>query len=107
MTLVKLVNFGAPAEREYIPFTVIPKPTIEKQLPEPYRRGVMTNKLWREETEGPEFAMTRSLAFYMTTESSEDHFFVFRVGYDAGFDIVNKMFGVGDTTGEMADLARE
>ena len=105
--LVKLVNFGAPAEREYIPYTVIPRLTIKEQLPEPFRGGVMTNKLWRE-TEGSGFAMTRSLTFYMTTELGEDHFVVFRVGYDAGFEIVNKMFGAGDTTaGELAGLASE
>lgn len=66
-----------------------------KNLPEPFRTGIETSKLWHEEKERGGLAITNGLTMHLPETPNEDALFVLRLGYHQGFKICD-LFGLGE-----------
>lgn len=73
---------------------------VEK-VPEPFREGLMTSKLWGEEKDSGGLAITNSLKMYLPQTPKEDILVVLRLGYSEGFNIFDS-FGLGILSDEAA-----
>jgi hypothetical protein len=71
---------------------------MTENLPEPFRTGVRTSKLWSDESEEMKrggLAITNGLCVYLPEIPNNDSFVIITVGYDEGFNVSN-LFGLGD-----------
>jgi hypothetical protein len=65
------------------------------RLPEPFRTGMQTSKLWRDEQKRGGLEVTNCLSLYLPERVNEDSLLVVRMGYRDGFNISN-ILGLGD-----------
>lgn len=65
------------------------------KLPEPFRTGMQTSKLWRDEQERGGLSVTNCLSLYLPKKINEDTLLVIRMGYSDGFNI-SDILGLGD-----------
>lgn len=68
------------------------------KLPEQFRRGIETSKLWKDEHERGGLSVTNCLSLYLPEKVNEDALFVVRMGYSEGFNVSN-ILGLGDPEG--------
>ena len=65
------------------------------KLPEPFRVGIQTSKLWHEEQKQGGLAITNCLSIYMPKKYGRDAIVQFRLGCDEGWNLLHE-YGLGD-----------
>jgi hypothetical protein len=79
-------------------FKFISRQTIDK-LPEPFRTGVTTSKLWNEEKNNGGHAITNCLSVYLPNDEG-DVFLTIRMSCSEGVSICN-LLGFGSVAQEL------
>lgn len=80
-----------------------------QKIPEPFRSGIGTSNLWKEELSSNGLKVTNCISLHLPETAHEDAYFVVRVGYGCGYFIANEFkFGEPDSVafeGEAAKFA--
>lgn len=92
--LIMLDNVELLRRGKYCSFSFMRRDMIEN-LPEPFRTGFETSKLWYEEKQRGGLAITNGLTMHLPETPNEDALFVLRLGYHQGFEICD-LFGLGE-----------
>ncbi|KAM5487032.1 hypothetical protein MaudMau93_004751 [Microsporum audouinii] len=79
---------------QYLSFSFMKRRMIDK-VPEPFRSGMESSKLWKEEQESGGLLVTNCLSLYLPEKINEDAVLLIRIGYYEGFNISNNL-GLGD-----------
>ncbi|EGE00673.1 hypothetical protein TESG_07970 [Trichophyton tonsurans CBS 112818] len=79
---------------QYLSFSFMRRHMIDK-VPEPFRTGMESSKLWKEEQESGGLLVTNCLSLYLPEKIYEDAVLLIRIGYYDGFNISNNL-GLGD-----------